>query len=237
MTRTAAQALAWSAEGTRLFLQQVEGLGDDDLAAPSLLPGWTRQHVVGHVGLNAEALRNLATWARTGVQTPMYSSPGQRAHDIDAAGQWPVARVRAMVVASATGLADDLAGLPEPQWHATIRTAQGRSVPVTEVPWMRAREVLVHAVDLGTGLTFADLPSGFVRALAADISTKLSTGGRTVSVTEAADQLRVTVTTPTEAAVVVAGHAWAVTAWLAGRADGTDLVVDGGRLPRLGPWL
>ena len=29
-------------------------------------------------------------------------------------------------------------------------TAQGRTVPASETPWMRAREVMVHAVDLGT---------------------------------------------------------------------------------------
>ena len=34
---------------------------------------------------------------------------------------------------------------------------------------MRAREVMVHAVDLGTGVTFADLPTDFLMALCEDI--------------------------------------------------------------------
>ena len=41
-----------------------------------------------------------------------------------------------------------------------------------ETPWMRSREVMVHAVDLATGLTFADLPEDFLAALRADITVK-----------------------------------------------------------------
>ena len=44
--------------------------------------------------------------------------------------------------------------LPSEQWEAEVVTAQGRTVPASETPWMRAREVMVHAVDLGTGVTF-----------------------------------------------------------------------------------
>ena len=31
-------------------------------------------------------------------------------------------------------------------------------MPATDVPWMRAKEVWVHGVDLDAGLAFADLP-------------------------------------------------------------------------------
>ena len=53
-------------------------------------------------------------------------------------------------------------------------TAQGRTVPASETPWMRAREVMVHAVDLGIGVTFEDLPSDFLVALCDDIAAKRS---------------------------------------------------------------
>lgn len=55
-------------------------------------------------------------------------------------------------------------------WQAEVVTAQGRAVPAAETPWMRSREMLVHAVDLGTGLAFADLPDAFLAALRADIA-------------------------------------------------------------------
>ena len=55
----------------------------DPLAAPSLLPGWSRAHVVAHVAGNAVALLNLLTWARTGVETPMYADDAARNADIE----------------------------------------------------------------------------------------------------------------------------------------------------------
>jgi maleylpyruvate isomerase len=50
-------------------------------------------------------------------------------------------------------------------------------VPASEVPWLRAREVCVHAVDLATGLAFADLPADFLTALCDDVTTKRSASG------------------------------------------------------------
>jgi maleylpyruvate isomerase len=65
-----------------------------------------------------------------------------------------------------------MAALTDDQWQATVRTAQGAPVPATAIPWMRSREVLIHAVDLNTGLTFADLPTDFLETLCDDIRTK-----------------------------------------------------------------
>ena len=56
---------------------------DGDLRAESLLPGWTRAHVLAHLANNADALVNLLTWARTGVETPMYASPEAREAGIE----------------------------------------------------------------------------------------------------------------------------------------------------------
>lgn len=66
--------LPWMGAGTEFLLRAVGALPDDALADPSRLPGWTRAHVVGHLARNADALTRLATWARTGVETPMYGS-------------------------------------------------------------------------------------------------------------------------------------------------------------------
>jgi maleylpyruvate isomerase len=53
--------------GTALFAQRLAELSDDDLEAGSLLDGWTRKHLVAHVGYNAAALCRLMDWAATGV--------------------------------------------------------------------------------------------------------------------------------------------------------------------------
>jgi maleylpyruvate isomerase len=64
-----------------------------------------------------------------------------------------------------------MAALSDEQWQRPVRTAQGREIPATAVAWMRSREVMIHAVDLGTGITFADLPTEFLEALCTDIRT------------------------------------------------------------------
>src|SRR5256885_15091039 len=51
---------------------------------PSLLPGWTRGHVLTHVARNGDGLGNLLRWARTGTETPMYASREARRADIEA---------------------------------------------------------------------------------------------------------------------------------------------------------
>jgi maleylpyruvate isomerase len=55
---------------TDLLLESAAGVSDEQAREPSLLPGWSRGHLLAHVGRNADSLRNLLVWARTGVETP-----------------------------------------------------------------------------------------------------------------------------------------------------------------------
>lgn len=143
-----------------------------DLDAPSALPGWKRRHVAAHLSLNAEALGNLVYWARTGEERPMYPSPEARTADIEAGALRPEDDLRSWYDESSAGLADAMSALTADQWQASVRTAQGAPIPATRIPWMRSREVLIHAVDLATGITFADLPPDFLEALCEDIRTQ-----------------------------------------------------------------
>jgi maleylpyruvate isomerase len=170
-------ARAWMDAGSQLFLGQLAGLTDDDLDQPTALPGWTRRHVVAHVHFNACALLRLASWAATGRENRMYDSPDQRAAEIEEGAGWSAASLRSSVRDSALALSAALDGLSDEAWQAKVITAQGRTVPATEVPWMRAREVMVHTLDLGSGLTFADLPAGFVTALLADVVARRAASG------------------------------------------------------------
>ncbi len=43
-------------------------------------------------------------------------------------------------------------------WDARVRTAQGRDIPASNVPWMRTCEVWLHAVDLDAGRQRRRLP-------------------------------------------------------------------------------
>lgn len=210
---------AWMDQGTDILDRALAAADDQTLLGPTRLEGWTRRHLLAHLAANADALRNLVTWARTGVETPMYSSTDQRDADIEAGATRPVAELRQWYAASAAALAADLDALTDDQWQRPVRTAQGRTVPATEVPWMRAREVMVHAVDLGTGTEFADLPEGFLQDLSADIRTKRAG-------------------TPGDQAPEVGGPPAQVAAYLAGRGDGAGLTTpDGSPVPTLPRWL
>ncbi|MGA6205032.1 maleylpyruvate isomerase family mycothiol-dependent enzyme [Nocardia testacea] len=170
--RTHADALKWAEHGTGLFVTQAALLDDRSMAAPSLLPGWTRKHLVAHVAANADALGNLMHWARTGERRPMYSSPDQRNADIESGAALPADELTTWLNEAVRKLSVAMEALPGDDWHNEVVTAQGRTVPATEIPWLRAREVCVHAVDLGTGTTFADLPDTFLSALVTDIRGK-----------------------------------------------------------------
>lgn len=172
MDRTPADARRWMAFGERLAADAVAGLEEDGFDGNTLLPGWTRRQLVAHLAGNADALGNLVTWAATGVETPMYASADDRAAGIARGTTLSAAELTAWQRGSATALADGLAALTDEQWTHEVRTVQGRVLPATEIPWLRAREVLVHAVDLAAGITFHDLPADFLGALVADITAK-----------------------------------------------------------------
>ncbi|MCV2489326.1 maleylpyruvate isomerase family mycothiol-dependent enzyme [Geodermatophilus sp. YIM 151500] len=230
-----AAARTWADEGTALFLAALARTGDDALAGPTALPGWTGAHLVAHVAGNAEALLNLARWAATGQETPMYSSPAQRAADIEAGARRTPVELRRWVAESAARLAGALDALTGEQWCRPVRTAQGRPVPATGIPWLRAREVLVHAVDLDPRLGFAGLPGAFLLALVDDVVTRRS-GGDQPALVLTADGRRSWEVTGHGDPTAVHGSLAGVAAYLTGRPGG-DVTSPSGAVPDLPPWL
>jgi maleylpyruvate isomerase len=162
---------------TPVFLHAVDSLSDGSFAEPTDLPGWTRGHVVAHVHSNAEALRRLLHWARTGEESPMYTNPAQRTAEIETGAKLEPTTLRMLVHESAAALADDLAQLTPTQRERVVVTAQGRQIPADQIPWLRCREVGVHAVDLAAEVTFADLPDDFLTLLVQDVIVKRAAGG------------------------------------------------------------
>jgi len=209
MARTFDDTRAWAALGNDLILKATAGLTDDDLRAPSTLPGWSVGNLVAHIAANGDALLNLVTWARTGVETPMYASAEDRANGIAKGDTLTADQASAWLQSSIANLTEGFDGLTDAEWSNEVVTAQGRTVPATELPYMRSREGLIHAVDLGRGVTFSDLPDGFLDALIEDICVKRGLSG---------DELP-------------AGPKAEVAAWLSGR---PHTLADA---PEIGAWL
>ncbi|ANY05220.1 maleylpyruvate isomerase family mycothiol-dependent enzyme [Pseudonocardia sp. HH130630-07] len=242
-----ADSLAWAADGQAHLRGLMTRMGDEAFGAPSLLPGWTRAHVLTHVARNADAMVNLLHWARTGERTPAYSSPGQRDADIaDGARRGPD-EIRADVVASSDRLADAVRATPQKSWSTRVLTSRGDEVEAMAVPWLRAREVWVHAVDLDVGASFADLPVPMRTVLVADVAATLETrpGCPRVRLEESRTGQTRTFGPgpdgpdgPPPDLGTVRGRAVDLIAWLLGRLYGKGLRDAGGAVPPPLPvWL
>ncbi len=238
MTRTVADSLAWAGDGAAHLRGLMARMADDAFTAPSLLPGWSRAHVLTHIARNADAMGNLLTWARTGVETPAYAGDDARDADIAAGAARPAAEIRADVLASSDRLAAAARAMPERAWSATVRTRQGWEIPASEVLWWRAREMWIHAVDLDVGASIADLPAPMLRELVGDVV-------RAVGAKEDCPPLVLRATDgPGEwvlgdgSAGEVRGTLAGLATWALGRSRGKDLrTADGRRPPALPAWL
>lgn len=231
--------LRWVDQGTRLLVDLVAGLDDEDLAAPSLLPGWSRAHVVAHVARNAEALVRLAGWARTGDEDPMYASAEQRDAEIASTATEPPAELRHLLAATAAELDQAFEAMGEQGRQATVRTRQGRPIRGSVLPWLRVREVWLHAVDLRPeGVeVLAAAPAGLVDELVADVTTTLARDPACPSLELRASDRDEPWQLGDGAPTAVSGTAAQLLLWLTGRGDGTDLQVDAPRLPAVPAWL
>jgi maleylpyruvate isomerase len=226
-----AELLDWWERGEQHVGTALGRLTDEEFSAPSLLPGWSRAQLLAHLARNADALVNLLTWARTGVETPMYPSPEARDAGIAETATLPPADLRDEVLSATRRLAAAVRELPAQAWSAEVRTPQGRTVPAASVPWMRCREAWVHAVDLDAGIGFADVPDDVLAALADDVFRMWDARDQVPDVAVfAGDREWGT------GALAVAGPLPDVVAWLTGRSTGEGLDADG-PLPTLAVWL
>ncbi len=221
-------ALDEMATSTDRLLATVDGLDDGALREPSRLSGWTRAHVLTHIARNADGLVNLATWARTGEETPMYAG-GQagRAAEIEAGVDRHIGDVRLDISDSAERLLGTFADFPDEALTREVVFGSGASCSGWEIPLMRTREVEIHHADLGAGYTPAhwsadfvhftldqlapffrderDMPVGRLAASDSDRSWGVAAGGPTLT-----------------------GPSNALLAWLTGRSSGDGLQLDTG---------
>jgi maleylpyruvate isomerase len=226
----------WACRGQQRIERAVAELSDADVRAPSALPGWSRAHVLTHLARNADALVNLLTWARTGVETPMYAGPEQRDADIEAGAVRGADELRADLHSSGLRFRAAADALSGEQWSAPVRTRAGRQIPASEVPWMRVREVWLHLVDLDVGIAVDDLPDDVAWRLVGEVAEWMS--GRVDATVEliAADRPPVRLGTGAPQRDV-RGSTQQLAGWLTGRSTGDDLEPHGPALPQLPAWL
>jgi maleylpyruvate isomerase len=222
-------------EATQRLVRTVDGFADDDWSRPSLLPDWTRSHVVAHLALNSEGLAGALAGIVEDADdpVPMYASDQARDSDIERLSQARPSELRARLMGGATQFADAAAAVPPDTWSTTIeRTPGGRSFLAVTTVGMRLREVEIHHADLGAGYGPADWTPEF-SALLLDAMAK-----RRAS----AEPFRASPTDVDrtwefgEGGPTVSGSAADLGWWLTGRGDATGLTSDNGVLPRIEEW-
>jgi len=218
---------------TEELLRTAEDLDPVSVSAPSLLPGWTIGHVLTHVARNADGQTNLLTWARTGVETPMYPSPEARVAGIEAGAARPLREQIADIRATHERFADAGAAMPAEAWTFRLPAT---GLPAAAVPWSRLREVEVHHVDLGRRYTPTDWPEGFALRLLREIVGGAGPDAPPMLLRPYGTEHPLRIGDAADPPVV-GGPTKSLAAWLAGRADGADLTVSpDGELPTPATW-
>ncbi len=135
---------------------------DIDVAAPSLLPGWTIGHVLTHLARNADSMTWVLDSSERGEVVDRYPGGVEgRNADIDAGAGRPAAEQIADVAATDARL--DAALAAHTRWDGRCRDVTGRVIEVDQIVFMRWREVEVHRHDLGLGYGPEEWPSEYAR--------------------------------------------------------------------------
>jgi maleylpyruvate isomerase len=245
----------WSTEG---LLDALRARRPTDAWArePSLLPGWTRGHVLTHLARNADAMVRTLSGTAQGEKIPMYDGEEARAADIEAGARRPAAEMAADVIESAGRLAETWDRLDDADWQHEAVTREG-PVPAVRLIGMRWREVEIHRVDLADGYGPGDWPASFVAPLLPSLLDPHRIGprlaaGLTVEVVNTdsgqrwlvgedvpapvgtARSARAAAIRSAAPPVRVVGPSWALVGWLIGRPAAVRAEL--GELPALRPW-
>lgn len=219
---------------SQAFTRTVDALTAEELAGPSLLPGWTRAHVVAHVALNGLSLAGVINGLVHDNPVAMYESDEQRNADIEELASAEPSELRERHLVATTEFADAVAQMDERHWSGRIdRLPGGAAWPMVTVVPTRRRELEIHHADLGTSYTRADWPQDFVAELL-DAATvdQASAGPFRLRATDLGHDWFV----GDDRGPVVMGTGADLGWWLTGRGNGDGLSCETGELPVLGPW-
>lgn len=220
-------------EATQRLVRGVDALPDAAYAEPSLLPDWSRGHVVAHLALNAEGLAGVLSGVRHGEGTPMYASSESRARDIEELATATPSTLRDRLLAATTAFQTAANGVPGDAWATRFeRSPGGPSYSAFSAVGMRWREVEIHHVDLGSAYDRGQWPAVFAVHVIERLGKRLAESSPFTARATDSDRSW----SFGEGGPTVSGSAADLAWWLTGRGAGDGLTSDSGELPGIEAW-
>ncbi|MFK4258437.1 maleylpyruvate isomerase family mycothiol-dependent enzyme [Agrobacterium tumefaciens] len=151
-----AQELMLARRGTAYFARLLNGIEDEDLDAASLIPRWTRRHVIAYIAYQARQLALMIEAVHDGSPVPVVDSRtmGRLVED---GATLPARALRNLFHHAEVHLNVVWRDLSADNWAAAI-ALDGTEIEIRQTPWMRACAVWIHAVDLASQGSFIDFP-------------------------------------------------------------------------------
>jgi maleylpyruvate isomerase len=244
-TADLAQLTSEAVASHRRMWTSASRMTDDECCAPSLLPGWSRGHVLAHWAGNADGqTRMLLAAARGEIAAQYPGGDAMRDADIEARAALPSRLIVQDALAAVDRVEDAWRRMSPEAWSRPTDARIGQR-PAWMSVWARWRETEVHHVDLDVGYTHEHWPAEFVSLMLPRVLSTLDT--RTPDKVTVQVQVvdrhwpQSSTATTSDDPVVVRGTASAVLCWLVGRpVPPADLAASrSGQswpLPRLHSW-
>jgi maleylpyruvate isomerase len=141
------------AQSHQVLLGIADALTDEQCRAPSLLSGWTRGHLLNHLARNAQRhvfLFECASRGEVGDQYP--GGMAERNADIEAGAHRTSSQLATDLRQQVWALETHWARATTDTWQGSARRPGGAIVAISDLVFLRWREVAIHLVDLDVGL-------------------------------------------------------------------------------------
>jgi maleylpyruvate isomerase len=210
---------------------------DEDVKAPSELPGWTRGHVLAHINGIANAMARQLEFAARGESIELYDGGYDgRTRAIEMAAGHTAAEHRADVDAALDRALRAFESLDDAGWRLPITFRGGVVFDGGLALW---RELTIHATDLGTGRGPETWSRPFCEHLFDFLAARVPEGQRFML--QPLGLPGVAIGTPGGRSTAINGMLTDIAAWLAGRTPTlgslrATAAADGVDLPALLPW-
>lgn len=224
--------------GADVVAAMVAKMTEQDIKAPSELPGWTRGHVLAHISGIANAMARQLEYAARGESVELYDGGFEgRTRAIDLAAGHGLEEHRAAVDAALERALRAFGELDAAGWHEPIAYRGGVVFDGGLALW---RELVIHARDLGTGRGQETWNLPFCEHLFGFLAARVPEGQKFVLQPLGLPPVAIGTGTGGKA-TVVSGMLTDIAAWLAGRTPSlgslrATAAADDVDLPALLPW-